>query len=107
MCEKLLVTALTKLYNFVPDAGIWLNTQRPEWNDANNALVGKGASVITLCHLRRFLVFFDQMLAESELEEVSLNKPVFDLMESQNNIHKLKVLAFYFCLYLESLNTKI
>ena len=41
LAEKMLVTALTKLYNFIPEAGIWLNTQRPEWNDANNALVGE------------------------------------------------------------------
>ena len=31
---------LAKLSNFVPDGGIWMNTQRPEWNDANNALGG-------------------------------------------------------------------
>ena len=37
-----------KLANFVPEGGIWMNTQRPEWNDANNALVGKGLSVVTL-----------------------------------------------------------
>ena len=32
-----------------------MNTQRPEWNDANNALVGDGVSVVTLCYLRRYL----------------------------------------------------
>ncbi|HEY9593986.1 MAG TPA: hypothetical protein VHE79_05890, partial [Spirochaetia bacterium] len=57
LAEKLVLVALTKLCNFVPEAGIWMNTQRPEWNDANNALVGNGASVVTLCYLRRFLVF--------------------------------------------------
>jgi hypothetical protein len=36
---------------------LWLHTQRPEWNDANNALVGNGLSVVTLAHLRRFLRF--------------------------------------------------
>ncbi|MCJ7812652.1 hypothetical protein MUP95_04945, partial [bacterium] len=38
LTEKLLVTVLAKLSNFIPEAGIWMNTQRPEWNDANNAL---------------------------------------------------------------------
>jgi hypothetical protein len=57
LAEKLLVTLLAKLANFVPEGGIWLNTQRPEWNDANNALVGRGLSVVTLFYLRRFLVF--------------------------------------------------
>jgi hypothetical protein len=57
LAEKLLVTALAKLASFVPQAGLWLNTQRPEWNDANNALVGHGASLVTLCYLRRFLRF--------------------------------------------------
>ena len=42
LTEKLLVPLLAKLSNFIPGAGIWLNTQRPEWNDANNALVGNG-----------------------------------------------------------------
>lgn len=55
LLEKLLVSALAKLSNFVPGAGIWMNTQRPEWNDANNALVGYGASMVTLFHLRRYL----------------------------------------------------
>jgi len=58
MAEKILVTTLAKLSNFVPGAGIWMNTQRPEWNDANNALVGHGVSVVTLCYLRRFLDFW-------------------------------------------------
>ncbi|MEM6570025.1 MAG: hypothetical protein AAF957_16565 [Planctomycetota bacterium] len=51
--EKLLVPFLVKLTNLVPGAGIWMNTQRPEWNDANNALVGAGASVVTVCAMWR------------------------------------------------------
>ena len=57
LTEKLLVVALTKLTNYIPEAGIWMNTQRPEWNDANNALVGYGVSMVTLYYLRRFLAF--------------------------------------------------
>ena len=52
---KLLVLVLARLFNFIPEAGLWMNTQRPEWNDANNALVGPGVSMVTLCYLRRFL----------------------------------------------------
>ena len=48
LLEKLLVPLLAKLSNLVVDGGIWLNTQRPEWNDANNALVGHGLSMVTL-----------------------------------------------------------
>ncbi len=55
--EKLLATVLAKLSNFIPEAGIWLNTQRPEWNDANNALVGNGVSMVTLYYLRRLQSF--------------------------------------------------
>jgi hypothetical protein len=54
LAEKLLVTMLAKLSAFIPGAGLWLFTQRPEWNDANNALVGHAASLVTLFHLRRF-----------------------------------------------------
>jgi hypothetical protein len=57
LAEKLLVLVLARLFNYIPEAGLWMNTQRPEWNDANNALVGSGVSMVTLCFLRRFLSF--------------------------------------------------
>jgi hypothetical protein len=57
LAEKLIIVILARLFNFVPGAGLWMNTQRPEWNDANNALVGNGVSMVTLCYLRRFLAF--------------------------------------------------
>lgn len=63
--EKLLATVLAKMSNFIPEAGIWLNTQRPEWNDANNALVGNGVSMVTLYYLRRFLNFTHKILDQS------------------------------------------
>ena len=49
-----------------------MNTQRPEWNDANNALVGNGVSMVTLYYLRRFLDFFEGML-EGENGDVKLS----------------------------------
>jgi len=55
LAEKILVSLLSKLINFVPEGGIWMNTQRPEWNDANNALTGNGLSMVTLYYLRRFI----------------------------------------------------
>ncbi len=64
LLEKLLVPLLSKLGNLVVDGGIWLNTQRPEWNDANNALVGQGLSMVTLCYMRRYVSFLQQMLAD-------------------------------------------
>lgn len=57
LAEKLLLLLLAKLVNLVPEGGIWMNTQRPEWNDANNALVGRGLSVVTLAQLRRYVEF--------------------------------------------------
>ena len=64
LAEKLLTLLLAKLANFVPEGGIWMNTQRPEWNDANNALVGKGLSVVTLCYLRRYIVFCQELFSQ-------------------------------------------
>lgn len=61
--EKVLITLLTKLSNFIPEAGVWMNTLRPEWNDANNALVGYGTSMVTLCYMRRFVGFLKQLYA--------------------------------------------
>ena len=57
LAEKLAIILLVKAGSLVPGGGLWLHTQRPEWNDANNALVGNGLSVVTLAHLRRFLNF--------------------------------------------------
>lgn len=71
--EKILATVLAKLSNFIPEGGIWMNTQRPEWNDANNALVGNGVSVVTLCYLRRFLHFFKKILAGSASEHAGIS----------------------------------
>ena len=72
--EKILATVLAKLSNFIPEGGIWMNTQRPEWNDANNALVGNGVSVVTLCYLRRFLNFFKDLLEKSKINEVTISE---------------------------------
>ncbi|WP_438963933.1 hypothetical protein [Winogradskyella sp.] len=72
--EKILATALAKLSNFIPEGGIWMNTQRPEWNDANNALVGNGVSMVTLYYLRRFLKFFDEVFDKSEAESVEISQ---------------------------------
>ena len=80
LTEKLLVPLLVKLTNFVPDGGIWLNTQRPEWNDANNALAGWGLSVVTVCYLRRYLVFLDQLLAAAGQDVVPVSAPVATLL---------------------------
>lgn len=66
LAEKLLLVALTKLTNYIPEAGIWMNTQRPEWNDANNALVGFGVSMVTLCYLRRYLAFCRELFRSAE-----------------------------------------
>lgn len=76
LAEKLLTLLLAKLANFVPEGGIWMNTQRPEWNDANNALVGKGLSVVTLCYLRRYIVFFKELLNGSALHTVPISREV-------------------------------
>ncbi|RMH59457.1 MAG: hypothetical protein D6685_11185 [Bacteroidetes bacterium] len=80
LAEKLLVPVLAKLTNFIPDGGIWMNTQRPEWNDANNALVGYGVSMVTLYYLRRFLAFAADLFAALPDEAVALSEEVAELL---------------------------
>jgi hypothetical protein len=89
LAEKILIVILTKLSNYIPEAGIWMNTQRPEWNDANNALVGAGASMVTLYYLRRFLVFTRELFTEEQGGEIELSAElawlfgqVFDALQS-------------------------
>lgn len=79
LVEKLLVTVLAKISNFIPEGGIWLNTQRPEWNDANNALVGNGVSMVTLYYLRRFVNFFEKVVENSEVNNIEISEEVAHL----------------------------
>ncbi len=69
LMEKLMVPLLTKLSNLVVDGGIWLNTQRPEWNDANNALVGQGLSMVTLYYMNRYIIFMQHILKQLDATE--------------------------------------
>jgi hypothetical protein len=95
LLEKLLATVLAKVSNFIPEAGIWLNTQRPEWNDANNALVGNGVSMVTLYYLRRFISFFKEIIYKNDIEtiEVSVEMEQFfteivaTLQQHKNNLN--------------------
>ncbi|MFU8860057.1 MAG: hypothetical protein ACNA8K_06515 [Cyclonatronaceae bacterium] len=72
--EKILATVLSKMSNFIPEGGIWMNTQRPEWNDANNALVGNGVSMVTLYYLRRFLKFFEQVIDHTDEGDILVSE---------------------------------
>lgn len=85
LTEKVLVPLLAKLSNLVLDGGIWLNTQRPEWNDANNAIVGNGLSMVTLYYMRRYVAFLQQLLADAPAS-VSMSKEVFEWLLSTTRI---------------------
>ncbi len=83
--EKILVTSLAKLSNFIPEGGIWMNTQRPEWNDANNALVGNGVSMVTLYYLRRFFNFFEELLTTTSIDQVEVSVELSEFFDSVLN----------------------
>jgi len=94
LMEKLLATLLAKVSNFIPEGGIWLNTQRPEWNDANNALVGNGVSMVTLYYIRRFLGYFETIVSKSNTETIQLSEELAVFFNQivqtlQNNKHIL------------------
>ncbi|MBN1300462.1 MAG: hypothetical protein JW995_04540 [Melioribacteraceae bacterium] len=95
LIEKLLLVLLVRLSNFIPGGGIWMNTQRPEWNDANNALVGNGISMVTLYYLRRFIVYLENMLTNVSIGEFSLSDEVhkytldiMNILVSYRSIHQ-------------------
>ena len=77
LTEKLMVPLLAKLGNLVVDGGIWLNTQRPEWNDANNAIVGNGLSMVTLYYMRRYVTFMQELLKDNAMA-VDLSSELVD-----------------------------
>ncbi|MBW6458264.1 MAG: hypothetical protein K0B52_03785, partial [FCB group bacterium] len=79
LTEKLMVPLLVKLSNFIPGAGIWMNTQRPEWNDANNSLVGFGVSMVTLYYLRDHIEYLSSLFGELDQEKISVSEEVDEL----------------------------
>ncbi|MCB9329853.1 MAG: hypothetical protein H6574_02105 [Lewinellaceae bacterium] len=83
--EKIVAVVLSKLSNFIPEGGIWMNTQRPEWNDANNALVGNGVSMVTLCYLCRFMQFFNGIIEKSNIENLSISAELVDFFHKIEN----------------------
>jgi hypothetical protein len=85
LAEKLLVPVLAKISNLVAGGGIWMNTQRPEWNDANNALVGNGLSMVTVYYLRRHVSFIRSLLSECKNDSVELSAEVAQWL---NNVHE-------------------
>lgn len=75
LAEKLMVPMLAKVCNLMKNGGIWMNTQRPEWNDANNAIVGIGLSMVTVYHLYAYLDFV-QALFEKHTGSVPVSVEV-------------------------------
>jgi len=86
LLEKLLVTVLCKLSNFVPGGGIWMNTQRPEWNDANNALAGFGLSMVTLSYLRRLLKTIACSVSNSTAESFMISAEVMQFFKAVGRV---------------------
>jgi hypothetical protein len=88
LTEKILAPLLSKLSNFIPEAGIWMNTLRPEWNDANNALVGYGVSMVTLYYMRRFIHFMIGLFSASDDVSVEITEEMADLLKAIDNVLK-------------------
>ena len=84
--EKILATLLAKMSNFIPEGGIWMNTQRPEWNDANNALVGNGVSAVTLYYIERFLTFIAGLLRSVSSDKVKISVEMVAFMDEMIDV---------------------
>ena len=78
--EKILIPLLVKLSNFIPTAGVWMNTLRPEWNDANNALVGNGASMVTAYYMHRYMLVLADIFARAEDTSFAMHEEVLHLL---------------------------
>jgi hypothetical protein len=82
LAEKLLVLVLAKAWQ--PGArGRHLDEYAaPEWNDANNALVGKGLSVVTAAYLRRMIVFCRKLFTDEAQTVIILTSEVKRFFEA-------------------------
>lgn len=85
LMEKLLLTLLVKMSNFIPGGGIWMNTQRPEWNDAKNALVGYGISMVTLFYIRRYVNFLKSLLSDTSMNKLHLSSEIAQFFNAIHN----------------------
>ncbi len=88
LSAKLLQLILTKMANFVPGGGIWLNTQRPEWNDANNALAGYGLSMVTLYYLRRMMVFTKDLFKRCDCDTFTVPATLKTFFDEISSLYK-------------------
>ena len=88
LMEKLLVMLLAKFSNYVPEGGIWMNTQRPEWNDANNALVGNGLSMVTLYYIHRFQYFMKPLVNELNIDSLDVSAEVATMFHDTATVLK-------------------
>ena len=87
LTAKILQIVVMKTANLVPGGGIWMNTQRPEWNDANNALAGYGLSVVTLCYLNRMLSFLKNIYSATSLDKFSIPKAEAECMKALSKLY--------------------
>ena len=86
--EKIIVPILAKISNLVIGGGIWMNTERPEWNDANNAIVGYGLSVVTACHLRRHLALCAKIFSRYGEKNFTITNEVAKWLEGSFEVLK-------------------
>ncbi len=87
LTAKVLQIVLAKATNLVPAGGIWMNTQRPEWNDANNALAGYGLSVVTLCYYYRMLSFLETMYSDAAADSYELPACMAEAFEATKALY--------------------
>ncbi len=95
LTAKLLQLISAKAAYLVPGAGIWMNTQRPEWNDANNALAGWGLSVVTTGYLNRMLEFLTELYEESSLATYNVPAPLYNLVKCLTKTYNLQSKELY------------
>ena len=81
LMEKLIVPLLSKMANVHSDGGVWMNMQRPEWNDANNAIVGIGLSMVTIYHMRAYVDFL-LALVQEEKDSFTVSKEVAQWLQT-------------------------
>ena len=60
-----------------------MNTQRPDWNDANNALVGWGLSMVTVDQMRTYLRFVDDLFAAGKRDRQEISAPVAEFRRAE------------------------
>ncbi|MCL2144706.1 MAG: cellobiose phosphorylase [Endomicrobia bacterium] len=98
LASKFLTMISVKLASLDPDGiGIEMESDKPGWYDSLNGLPGIfGSSTNETFELKRFIIYFKEVLKKNPSEKVSIPSETAELLDGLSKLLKMKMTAFDF-----------